>query len=85
MFDREMRYLHVSRRWRTDYDLGDRDLRGVLHYDVFPNIPESWKEAHRRGLAGEVLRGDSDRFERAIEQRIGDENICILCRVHEHL
>jgi two-component system cell cycle sensor histidine kinase/response regulator CckA len=65
MFDREMHYLHISRRWRTDFSLGDRDLRGVSHYEVFPEVPERWKEAHRRGLAGEILRGDNDRFERA--------------------
>jgi PAS domain S-box-containing protein len=65
MFDSEMRYLHVSHRWRTDYGLGDRDLRGVSHYEVFPEIPERWKEAHRRGLAGEVLREENDRFDRA--------------------
>src|ERR1019366_419181 len=65
MFDSEMRYLHVSPRWRTDYGLGGRDLRGVSHYEVLPEIPERWKEAHRRGLAGEVLREENDRFDRA--------------------
>jgi PAS domain S-box-containing protein len=64
MFDCEMRYLHASLRWRVDYGLGDRDLRGVSHYEVFPEMPEQWKEAHRRGLAGEVLHGDNNRFER---------------------
>jgi len=64
MFDDKMRYLHASRRWMADYGLGDRDLRGVSHYDVFPETPEHWKEAHRRGMAGEVLSGEADRIER---------------------
>jgi len=65
MFDREMRYLHASRRWKSDYGLGDRSLTGQSHYDVFPEIPGEWKEAHRRGLAGESLNSDGDRFVRA--------------------
>jgi len=65
MFDREMRYLAVSRRWMTDYRLGDRDLRGRSHYDIFPELPERWKAAHRRALEGEVVQADEDRFVRA--------------------
>jgi len=65
MFDLDMRYLHASRRWMTDYGLEDRDLRGISHYDVFPEISQQWKDAHRLGLAGEVLRKDADRFVRA--------------------
>lgn len=65
MFDREMRYLAVSRRWLDDYSLGNRDLIGQSHYAVFPDIPASWKEIHRRGLAGEIVRTDEDCFERA--------------------
>jgi PAS domain S-box-containing protein len=65
MFDCEMRYLQASNRWRDDYGLGDRDLRGVSHYEVFPEVPERWKEAHRSGLAGQVLQGEKDRFDRS--------------------
>ncbi|MDR3554927.1 MAG: PAS domain S-box protein [Syntrophobacteraceae bacterium] len=65
MFDREMRYLSASRRWNSDYRLGEADLIGLSHYEIFPEIPEYWKKVHRRALAGEVVRADSDLFERA--------------------
>ncbi len=65
MFDRELRYLAVSRRWMDDYSLGNTPLIGQSHYDVFPDIPERWKVVHQRGLAGEVVRLEEDLFERA--------------------
>jgi PAS domain S-box-containing protein len=65
MFDNKMRYIYASRRWNFDYGLGDLDLQGLSHYEMFPEIPEEWKEAHRRGLAGEVLSGEVDRFVRS--------------------
>lgn len=64
MFDCEMRYLAVSKRWRDDFSLGDRNIIGTSHYEIFPEITESWKEIHRRCLSGEVIRADEDRFER---------------------
>ena len=64
MFDRDMRYLEVSRRWRTDLRLGDRDLRGLSFYEVVPEAPDHWKQAHRRALAGEVVRHENDHFQR---------------------
>jgi two-component system, cell cycle sensor histidine kinase and response regulator CckA len=65
MFDRDMRYLAASRRWVEAYGRGHRDLRGLLHYDVNPDLPERWKDLHRRGLAGETFRNDHDGWTRA--------------------
>uniref|UniRef100_C6DZP1 histidine kinase n=1 Tax=Geobacter sp. (strain M21) TaxID=443144 RepID=C6DZP1_GEOSM len=65
MFDREMRYLYASRRWRSDFGLGDRSLVKVSHYAIFPEIPQHWRELHRRGLAGEILREEAEEFRRA--------------------
>ncbi len=62
MFDRNMRYLAVSRRWLADYQISNADITGRSHYDVFRDLPERLREVHRRALAGETLRSDQDEF-----------------------
>ena len=62
MFDTEMRYIQVSDRFLTDYDLEGQDLIGKSHYEVFPDLPERWREAHRRILAGAVERCDEESY-----------------------
>ncbi len=65
MFDRDMRYLQVSDRWCLDYSLDSSRILGRPHYEVFPDLPERWKEIHRRCLAGETLKAEADRWDRA--------------------
>lgn len=62
MFDRDMRYLATSRRWRDTYGRGDKEVPGASHYEVFPEILRTWKSAHERGLAGEIIRVEEDCF-----------------------
>ena len=62
MFDTDMRYLVASQRWVDDYRLGDTPLIGRSHYDVFPEIPERWRAAHRRCLEGAVEKRHEDSF-----------------------
>jgi PAS domain S-box-containing protein len=64
LVDRQMRYLIVSDRWLSDFGLTGRDVHGLCHYDVFPEIPERWRDLHRRGLAGETLKSEEDSIER---------------------
>ena len=63
MLDRDMRYLQVSDRWCTDYLSGRAQVLGRSHYEIFPDMPDRWKEVHRRALQGETLRADEDRWE----------------------
>jgi PAS domain S-box-containing protein len=62
MFDTDMRYIQVSDRFLTDYDLEGQDIVGRSHYEVFPNIPERWREVHRRILAGAVEQCEEDSY-----------------------
>jgi len=64
MLDRDMRYLQVSDRWCVDFSLDSSQLLGRSHYEIFPDIPDRWKQLHRRALAGETLRADEDRWDR---------------------
>ena len=65
MFDNQMRYMMVSHRFMTDYNLGTRSVIGLSHYEIFPEISERWKDIHRRCLAGETISDASDIFPRA--------------------
>ena len=65
ILDRDLRYIAASRHWRRNFGLEQRDVVGLNHYELFPDLPERWKQIHQRGLAGESLSNDEDVFERA--------------------
>ena len=61
MFDKEMRYVSVSKQWMKEYDLNGNVI-GKKHYELFPNILERWKEIHSRGMNGAIERSDDDYY-----------------------
>ncbi|MGO8780389.1 MAG: PAS domain-containing protein [Rhodomicrobium sp.] len=65
MFDKDMRYLAASRRFVADLELdgeSPESLLGRSHYELFPEIPDRWRDVYRRVLAGETLSGEEDEF-----------------------
>ena len=64
MLDRQLCYLQVSDRWCEDYGIDSSKVLGRSHYELFPDVPQRWKEMHRRAIEGETLRADEDRWDR---------------------
>ncbi|MBS2024600.1 MAG: PAS domain-containing protein, partial [Deltaproteobacteria bacterium] len=65
MLDRDLRYLGASRRFIADFRLPFSNLEGRHHYEVFPEIPERWREACRRCLEVGTPGGAEEPFPRA--------------------
>jgi PAS domain S-box-containing protein len=63
--DKNLNYVYVSQSYLDQYNVKEHDIIGKHHYEVFPEIPEKWREVHRRALKGEVLSADADPFLRA--------------------
>jgi PAS domain S-box-containing protein len=72
MFDAEMRYMAVSRRYLSDMAslfstkvFAPADVVGRSHYETFPGMPLRWRSIHARVLAGEELAQEEDFIRRA--------------------
>ncbi len=62
--DKDMKYLYVSEAYYSQYRIGDKEILGKHHYDVFPDLPEKWREVHKRVLLGETISNDRDEYVR---------------------
>ena len=60
--DRELNYIYVSKSYLKDYNISDQNIIGKNHYEVFPDIPQKWKDVHQKGLQGIVSSADEDLF-----------------------
>jgi rsbT co-antagonist protein RsbR len=64
MLDSDMRYILANQRWIRDYHLEGQDIIGRSHYEIFPDLPECWKEVHRKALAGAFEEAEEDPWTR---------------------
>ncbi|MBK8945986.1 MAG: PAS domain S-box protein [Ignavibacteriae bacterium] len=62
MFDNEMKYVSVSKRYCLDYNISDENIIGKSHYEIFPEIGDNWKQIHKQCLAGKTEKCDEDQF-----------------------
>jgi len=63
MFDRGLRVLQASDRWKQNYLLTG-ETRGQRLPDIVPNIPVRWIEILQKALSGQTLHSDEDFIQR---------------------
>jgi PAS domain S-box-containing protein len=64
VLDGELRYVFVTRSWSRQHALGDRDLIGLSHLEVFAGTSEDDRRLYRRCLSGETEGRERQRVER---------------------
>ena len=64
VYDKDLNYIYVSDRYRTDFGIGEKDIIGKNLLEVFPEIPDKWMAVNRRVLEGIVERSEEDIFVR---------------------
>lgn len=62
--DRDMNYIYVSDNYLKQYKINKKDVIGKNHYDIFPDLPQKWRDVHQRVLAGAVEGCDEDPYVR---------------------
>jgi len=62
--DRNMRYIYVSQRYLDDYKIKDQNIIGKNHYEVFPDLPQKWRDVHQKSLNGEISSAEVDSYPR---------------------
>ncbi|MCC5942267.1 MAG: PAS domain S-box protein [Balneolaceae bacterium] len=65
ILDSDLHFKYVSERFLSEYDVKAKEIIGRHHYDVFPDLPQKWRDVHQRVLKGEILKKDEDRYVKA--------------------
>ncbi|MEI6139068.1 MAG: PAS domain S-box protein, partial [Mariniphaga sp.] len=60
--DKDLRYIYVSQRYLDEYKIKGKDIIGMHHYDVLPDIPQKWRDVHQKALNGIVSSADDDSY-----------------------
>lgn len=69
MVDADDRYVMVSSRWITDFDLRGEELTGASHFDYFEDPDGHWQRVLKTVKEERVEQGDEARLVRTTGQR----------------
>lgn len=62
--DRELRYVYVSSNYLKQYNIKESEIIGKHHYEVFPDLPQKWRDVHQKALQGKISSSERDSYPR---------------------
>ncbi|MDN5204830.1 ATP-binding protein [Fulvivirgaceae bacterium BMA10] len=62
MLDPELRYIAASEKWYDDYRLKKKNIINKSYFEIFPDLPTSWKNILQRGLQGAIESEDEEQI-----------------------
>ncbi len=62
VLDKNFNFVYISEAFLEMYGVENNNIIGKNHYEVFPDLPQKWRDVHVRCLAGEVLSGNRDKY-----------------------
>ena len=62
--DKDLNYIYVSQRYLQDYKVKEKEIIGKHHYEIFPDLPQKWRDVHQCALAGKVISAENDPYYR---------------------
>lgn len=65
VFDKELKYIYVSQQYLNAYQVDESSIIGKNHHEIFPDLPQKFKDAHFKALQGEIVGADEDPYYRA--------------------
>lgn len=63
--DKDLNYIYVSKQYLKQFGIKDHDILGKHHYEIFPDLPQKWRDVHQKVLKGEIFSKDNDPYDKA--------------------
>ncbi|MEE4196908.1 MAG: PAS domain S-box protein [Bacteroidales bacterium] len=60
--DKNLHYIYVSKPYLEQYQVKEKEIIGKHHYEVFPDLPQKWREVHQEALRGIVSSAEDDPY-----------------------
>lgn len=62
MFDNDLNHAYVSKRWKEEFNVPEKDLIGKNLYSIYPEVPEERRKIYTEALEGIPYKNEDQEF-----------------------